>query len=159
MISEGKYEPEYWEKMLKRSFEAGDKAVLLWTIHACLELRRPIPEWARVAFADACEAAERFKIRSWDDVFGRPVPKGTHLKPRKRDAALPLIIFEHVEALKSAGRKVDKKDLFKEVGKEWGINATRVSEIYYAERRRNPRGDASLANDFRKFLKNSGKIS
>src|SRR5262249_25742418 len=115
MISEGKYETEYWEKMLKRTFEAGDKAVLLDTMYWCLELRRLIPEWARIAFADAYEAAEQFKIRSWEEVFGRPVPKGTHLKPRKRDAALPSIIFEHVEALKRAGRKVDKKDLFKEV--------------------------------------------
>ena len=133
-----KYETEYFEKMLRRSFEAGDKSVLLWTINTCLELRRPIPEWLRAAFLEAYEAADRFEIRSWEEVFGRPVPKSTHLKPRKRDAALPLIILEHVEALKRAGRKVDK-DLFKEVGKEWGINATRASEIYYTERRRKHR--------------------
>ena len=42
---------------------------------------------------------------------------------------------EHVEALKRAKRKVNK-DLFKEVGKVWGVGATRASEIYYAERRR-----------------------
>jgi hypothetical protein len=46
-----------------------------------------------------------------------------------------LIIVERVEALKRAKRKVNK-DLFKEVGKEWGVSATRASEIYYAERRR-----------------------
>jgi hypothetical protein len=133
-----KYVAEYLEKMLKRQFEAGDKAVLLDAIYTCLELRRPMPEWLQVAFRHAYEAAERFKIRSWDETFGRPVPKGTHLRPRKRDAELPLIIVEHVEALKRAKWKVDK-DLFKQVGKEWGINATRASEIYYAERRRKPR--------------------
>jgi hypothetical protein len=130
-----KYVTEYFEKMLKREFEAGDKSVLLYAIYACLDSRRPIPEWVRVAFLDACEAAERFEIRSWEQVFGRPVSKGTHLKLRKRDAGLPLIIIEHVEALKRAGRKVDK-GLFREVGKEWGINATRASEIYYARRRK-----------------------
>jgi hypothetical protein len=128
---------EYFEKMRKRSFESGDKSTLLWTIYACLEMRRPIPEWLRVAFLNAYEARERFEIRSWDEVFGRPVPKGTHLKPNKREAELRLIIVEHVEAL-AAKQKVNK-ELFKEVGKEWGINATRVSDIYYFNRRHTPR--------------------
>jgi hypothetical protein len=135
MISEGKYVTEYYEKMLKRSFEAGDKSVLLWTIYTCLDSGRPIPQWSQAAFRNAYEAAERFEIRSWDKVFGQPVPKGTHLRPRKRDAALPLIIVEDVGALIKAGWKVNK-DLFKEVGKAWGVSATRASEIYYAERRR-----------------------
>jgi hypothetical protein len=135
MISEGKYVTEYYEKMLKRSFEAGNKSVLLWTIYTCLDSGRPIPQWSQAAFRNAYEAAERFEIRSWDKVFGQPVPKGTHLRPRKRDARLPLIIVERVEALKRAKRKVNK-DLFKEVGKVWGVGATRASEIYYAERRR-----------------------
>jgi hypothetical protein len=137
-MTDDKWVAEYFEKMLKRDFETGDKSVLLYAIYACLEMRRPMPEWVRAAFLDACEAAERFEIKSWEEVFGRPVPKGTHLKRQKRDAALPLIIIDAVEALKAEGRKVDK-DLFKQVGKEWGINATRASEIYYAERRRKPR--------------------
>jgi hypothetical protein len=128
---------EYFEKMRKRSFESGDKSTLLWTIYACLEMRRPIPEWLRVAFLNAYEARERFEIRSWDEVFGRPVPKGTHLRPNKREAEFRSIIVEHVEAL-AAKQKVNK-ELFKEVGKEWGINATRVSEIYYSNRRHTPR--------------------
>jgi len=135
-----KYVAEYYGKMLKREFVAGDKSKLLFAIHACLDLGRPMPEWVRVAFLCAYQAAERFEIRSWDEVFGRPVPKGTHLKPNKRDAALPLIIVEQVEALRAEGRKICK-DLFKEIGKEWGISATRASEIYYANRsyRRRPR--------------------
>jgi hypothetical protein len=127
----------YFEEMLKRSFEAGDKSTLLWTIYACLDMRRPIPEWVRVAFLNAYEARGRFEIRSWDEVFGRPVPKSTHLKPNKREAELRLIIVEHVEAL-AAKQKVNN-ELFKEVGKEWGINSTRVKEIYYSNRRHTPR--------------------
>jgi hypothetical protein len=125
----------YLEKMLKRDFESGNKSVLLDGLYVCLELRRPIPEWLQQAFLKVFESVERCEIRTWEQVFGKPVPRGTHLRPRKRDAELPLIIIEHVEALKRAGRKVDK-DLFREVGKEWGINATRASEIYYANRSR-----------------------
>jgi hypothetical protein len=125
----------YLEKMLKRDFESGNKSVLLDGLYVCLELRRPIPEWLQQAFLKVFESVERCEIRTWEQVFGKPVPRGTHLRPRKRDAELHLIIIEHVEALKRAGRKVDK-DLFREVGKEWGINATRASEIYYANRSR-----------------------
>src|SRR5262245_4449646 len=123
---------EYYEKNLKSSFEGGDKSKLLWTIYACLVSRRPIPEWVRVAFLNAYEAAEGFEIRSWDEVFGRPVPKGAHLKPNKRETELRLIIVEQVEAL-AAKQKVND-ELFKEVGKEWGIGTTRVKEIYYSNR-------------------------
>ena len=138
MISEaetGKYVAGYFEKMLKRQFEAGDKSVLLYAIYACLESRRPIPEWLRVAFLDAYEAAERFEIRSWNEVFGQPVPKGTHLKTERRNAQLRWTIIERVEALKAEERTVDK-GLFEQVGEELGITATLVSDIYYDERSR-----------------------
>jgi hypothetical protein len=128
----------YLEKMLKRDFESGNKSALLDALYVCLELKRPIPKWLQVAFLNAFEAVERYEIRTWEQAFGKPVPKGTHLKPRKRDAELSLNIIERVEALKRAGTKVDK-DLFRAVGREWGINGTRASEIYYAARRRKPR--------------------
>jgi len=131
----------YLEKTLKRDFESGNKSALLHGLYVCLELRRPIPEWLQHAFLKVFESVERYEIRTWEQVFGKPVPKSTHLKPRKRDAVLPLIIIEQVEELKRAGNKVNK-DLFTEVGKEWGINGTRAREIYYHEqkrRRREPR--------------------
>ena len=138
MISEAKtdkYVAEYFEKMLKRQFEAGDKSALLQAIYGCLQLRRPMPEWLQVAFLNACEAAERFEIRSWNEVFGPPVPKGTHLKTERRNAQLRWTIIERVEALKAEERTVDK-GLFEQVGEELGITATLVSDIYYDERSR-----------------------
>jgi hypothetical protein len=141
-IKTGKYVAEYWEKMLKRQFEDGDKSVLLSAIYWCLELKRPMPEWLRVAFLDAYEAAERF--RSWDEVFGRPVAKGAHLKP-KRNAQLSWTIVERVEAMKAKGWKVDK-ELFDQVARDLKIKG--VKGTYYAER-----------GHFREFLKNSRKIS
>jgi hypothetical protein len=138
MISQGdKNVAEYFEKMLKRQFEAGDKSVLLYAIYGCLELRRPIPEWLRVAFLDAYEAAERFEIRWWDQVFGRPVPKGTHLKTERRNAQLRWTIIARVEALKAEGWKVEKEGLFDQVARDLkikGVKGTTVSEIYYESR-------------------------
>jgi hypothetical protein len=128
-----KYVAEYFERMLKRQFEAGDKSVLLFAIHACLESRRPMPEWLRIAFFNACEAAEGFEIKSWDEVFGPPVPKGTHLKTEKRNAALRFLIVKRVQA-----EKPIDKGLFDKIGQELNppLSGTTVSEIYYDERSR-----------------------
>jgi hypothetical protein len=134
MISEGKYVTEYYEKMLKRQFEAGNKSVLLNTIYLCLEMKRPLPEWARVAFLDAYEAAGRFEIRSWNEVFGQPVPKSTHLKTERRKEQLRWTIILRVEDLKA--EKAIDKNLFEQVGKELGISGTVASDIYYDERSR-----------------------
>jgi hypothetical protein len=152
MISEAdKNVAEYFEKMLRRSFEAGDKPTLLWTIYACLDLGRAIPEWLRVAFLNAYEAAERFEIRSWDQVFGRPVPKGLHLQTKRRNAQLRWTIIERVETLK-AKHRVDK-GLFEKVARDLkirGVKGTTVSEIYYDEQNR------ELRKIFRDLLKNPG---
>ena len=150
MISEAdKNTGYYFEKMLKRSFKAGDKPTLLWTIHACLDLGRPIPEWLRVAFLNAYEAAERFEIRSWDEVFGRPVPKNTHLKTKRRNEQLRWSITRRVETLKA----VVDKGLFEKVARDLkirGVKGTTVSEIYYDKQNR------ELRKIFRDLLKNPG---
>jgi hypothetical protein len=135
-----KYVVEYFEKLLKRQFEAGDKSVLLFAVCACLELRRPMPEWLQVAFLDACESAERFEIKSWDEVFGEPVPKGTHLKTQRRNLKLRFLIIARVQALR-AEKPIDK-DLFEQVGKELGISGTTASDIYYDGRSREIRRNA-----------------
>jgi hypothetical protein len=97
---------------------------------------RPLPEWLRRAFLDAYEARARFEIRSWNEVFGRPVPKNTHFETEKRNAELRFLIIERVEALK-AEYPVDK-GLFAKIGRELNppLKGTTVSEIYYDERSR-----------------------
>src|SRR5262245_24362404 len=95
MISEedtDKYLAEVLE-ILKERFEGGDKTALLYAIHHCLLMKRPLPEWLRLAFLHTYQAHARFEIRSWDQMFGRPVPKSKHLKTERRNAELrPLII-------------------------------------------------------------------
>jgi hypothetical protein len=124
-----KYVTEYFEKMLKRQFEAGDKSVLLYAIYTCLELKRPMPEWLQLAFLAAYDSATGYEIRSWDEVFSRPVPKGLHLETKRRNAQLRYTIIARVEA-REAGTPIDKK-LFEQVGKELGISGTVASDIYY----------------------------
>jgi hypothetical protein len=135
MISEGKYAREYFEKMAKRQFEAGDKWVLLCTLYNCLLLRRPLPEWLRDAFLAAYDSATDYKIKSWDDAFGQPHPKSTHVDAERRKLELRPVIIWRVSMLKAKGAKIEK-DLFERVGKEFGISGTATSDIYYSKRSR-----------------------
>jgi hypothetical protein len=122
--------------ILKERFEGGDKSALLYAIYRCLLMKRPLPEWLRLTFLHAYEAHGRFEIRSWDEVFGRPVPKNTQLDKQRRNAELRPLIIERVEA-REAGTPIDK-GLFEEIGQGLTppLKGTTVSEIYYDERSR-----------------------
>jgi hypothetical protein len=112
-----KYLAEVLE-ILKERFEGGDKASLLEAVYRCLLMRRPLPEWLRLAFLNAYEARARFEIRSWDEVFDRPVPKSTHLEKEK----LRHLVIERVWRLKTENpeRAIDR-GLFDQIGEELGI--------------------------------------
>jgi hypothetical protein len=131
------YVTDYLEKMCRRDFEAGHREVLLATIYACLEFRRPMPEWLQVAFRDAYEAAQQFKIRSWDDVFGRPVPKGKHLATESRNLWLRHYVIGRVKALKAADPTTPiDKNLFEKIGRELTPrrSGTTLSNLIYGKR-------------------------
>ena len=123
-------------QILKEKFESGNKSALLYAMYHCLLLKRPIPEWLRLELLHAYEAHARFEIRSWDKVFGPPVPKGTHLKIEKRNAELRPLIIERVEA-RGAGTPIDK-GLFEKIGRELKptLRGTAVADLYYDERSR-----------------------
>jgi hypothetical protein len=81
-LDSDKYIEQYLE-IAKQKFEEGNKAVLLMAMHQCLLLKKPPPEWLRLAFIRAYESAAAFEIRSWDEAFGPPREKGAHLKAWK----------------------------------------------------------------------------
>ena len=104
----------------KRKIESGNKAVLLKAMHECLIMRKPLPEWLRLAFLQAYQSAYPFEIKSWDEVFGKPHPKGAHLKTRKQHLELDGPISSRVYELAAKGESIDK-ELFDKIGKEFGI--------------------------------------
>jgi hypothetical protein len=78
----------------------------------------------------ACEKVYGFEVESWDEVFGRPLKKGGRLNAERRNLAIKYRVHRRVRELNEAGRGLGK-NLFDEVGKEFGINGTLVSELYY----------------------------
>ena len=123
-----KYLADYLD-IAKQKFEEGNKPVLLTAMHQCLILKKPPPEWLRLAFIDAYQSATAFEIRSWNEVFGPPHPKKARLDTRKQHADLRYPIAVRV-ALRASGENIDK-GLFETIGSEFGISGSTASDIYY----------------------------
>jgi hypothetical protein len=120
--------------ILEKRFENGDKTAILMGIEQCLLMERSPPEWLRLAFLQAYRrCATYYETRSWDEAFGLPHPKGTHLKKERRDLFLRSRIVARFRELKAERRPTDK-GLFERIGKELEINGTTASDIYYDER-------------------------
>ena len=64
-------------------FHGGDKQQLMDVIIICSELNVPLPSWA----SQALQAARRSKLKSWDDVFGKPARINTRFRRMLRCAA------------------------------------------------------------------------
>lgn len=65
-------------------YEAGDKATIPYCINHCLVNNRPIPPWLATAFREAYEKVHRFEVKSWDDVFDRPLKKGMQIEKERK---------------------------------------------------------------------------
>ncbi len=113
------------------AYVAGDKGRLLWFLNFCLVYRRPIPDWVREKFCAAYLKGAKVKVRSWDEVFGRPLKKGKQLKAERRKREIAEKIWHRVMELHHKANMPIGKELFETVGEKLGIGGTLVSDIYY----------------------------
>jgi hypothetical protein len=123
------YEAHQLERARLR-YAQGKKSELLYWLHYCVMNNREIPAWIKEGLFKALEAAHSYKIRSWNEVFGPPVPKGRRLKTARRNQEIAFNVFGRVQALHKAGQPIGEI-LFEEVGKEFGIKKTLASQLYY----------------------------
>jgi len=126
----------YWKKVrsevdpnwraAERKFRDGDKTELLQVMNLCVSLRMPFPGWVRIAFLTATSSLPR----SWDDVFGRPLPKGKNPNKERLWIRVQVPLYLRVQELHARGKPIDE-DMFKVVGKELGISGGTANRIYY----------------------------
>jgi hypothetical protein len=124
----------------ERAYKAGNKSRILHGVVLCTAFgldRRKWPQWLDRAFNDAYAAGISGAIASWDEVFGRPIPKGKRRKAYQLQRQSTLAIVHRVEQLHATRGKGGKKTpidkgLFETVGEEFGIGATTASKIYYS---------------------------
>jgi hypothetical protein len=118
--------------ILKRGearYRQGDKTQILYCLNYCIMNNLPVPAWLARAFGDALHAVHTYKVKSHDDVFGRPLKKGQQLATQHHRMKIAASVFDRVRELNKAGEPIGK-ELFASVGKEFGIGSTAVSELY-----------------------------
>ena len=110
----------------EQKFKAGDKSQLILAMKYCLEFRRPIPEWARDAFLEAYYILPK----SWDDVFGPPIPKGANLAVARRRSKIGCQLYLEVKRSNAEGTPIDD-GLFETVGKQFNVSGATAKRMYY----------------------------
>lgn len=113
--------------------DQGDRGELLRFINWCFHQRKGVPAWAQARLDDAVTRVADFEVKSWDEVFGRPLKKGNQLAAaRRKSIQVAAEVWRCANARRRAGEPVDNV-FFAAIGKELGIGgATVVSDIYYA---------------------------
>lgn len=118
-------------KSIRIRFESGEPAALLDAIHVCAVHSLPMPEWLELGYLDAYRSVRwKAEKKSWDDVFGAPFPKGTHVRRIQRDQHYKWKVYAAVTQRREEGWPTDE-GLFEDVADELGLKKTHVSELYY----------------------------
>lgn len=123
-------------RSLRRDFEAEPKGrALMSALYACAESEIAMPFWVAHNFRERIFDIEfgRVSRNSWDEVFGLPLPKGTHMNRRRRRALAGPHIANAVDQAIRNGSAVGP-ELFERVGREQGVGKTVAEELYYEYR-------------------------
>ena len=121
---------------LYNNYRAGDKQALLEAMYGCMKHTIPLPHWCKKAFLSACGEVYDYKAKTWDDVFGHPHPKGTHLDTKRQEREKAPLIYRRIMQIKKddPSTPIDGY-LFYTVGKEFGIGGkTKTEEWYYKQK-------------------------
>ena len=81
-------------KISQQHYADGDRLALMRAIRLCLAAGIPVPKWAASAFGQAFDRVASKQAASWDEVFGRPWPKGLHLARARRDDRLKWRVWD-----------------------------------------------------------------
>ncbi|RJF86791.1 hypothetical protein D3874_06965 [Oleomonas cavernae] len=119
---------------LKNKIREGDKAELLRAMRICAGARLVTPEWLAVAFIEAYDSvARRFEAGSWDDIFGKPVAKGTHVGRLRERRRKRIEVYRAVKlALRADPPPPVDQSLFELVGKVCCVSPSVAKELYYS---------------------------
>lgn len=109
-----------------------DPQTILEAIYLCAFYSLPIPRWCQTAYKEAYRKVRECKAKSWDDVFGRPHHKGTHLGTQRQWHEKGHLVYRRIQQIKKndPSTPIDGS-LFESVGKELGIGGKTLTEGYY----------------------------
>lgn len=115
-------------------FTEGKKEAILKALSICSMHSFPIPQWCARAYLEAFKKVASYKTGSWDDVFGKPLPKGKHLEAKRKYKVKGPLVYQKIKQIKNANPSIPiDASLFETVGKELGISKTTAGRYYYEE--------------------------
>jgi hypothetical protein len=122
-----------YSRIYESEYEAGDKAALMRMIVVCAISGWIIPKWATDIIEGATGFAAWGEIKSWDEVFGKPIRRKQARKwmlgervylevldAHCRGKAIDDLLFERVGKKLKIGGKTKVKELYGYARKEWG---------------------------------------
>lgn len=133
----------------RRRYEEGDKNALMGAIRICANSRLPMPEWVATEFIAAYDKVLNCRSGSWDEVFGRPYKKGTHLAALRKRRRGRIQVMLEVRAAKARGESINF-GLFEKIGKKLGFGRSLTQELYADAKSRWPHFAKSVPEDFEK---------
>jgi hypothetical protein len=112
-------------------FDKGDKSAILEAVFVAANCNMKLPNWAADAFEKYYyEAVELEMHKSWDEVFGPPMPKGVHVGKKLADGIRwdlhSYIKVEHEDGIPLGD------GLFEAAGRAFGVSKTKANELYYS---------------------------
>lgn len=120
---------------MRRRFEAGDSYALMLAIRVCANHDLAMPDWLAHAYIRAFDNVHGFRTNSWDDAFGRPIPKGAQATRLREKRTKSVQVWNEVNRRHAAGERITD-ELMRDVGRQLALGRTRTWEFYNDWRRR-----------------------
>lgn len=117
-------------EVLRRLHEDADQHAILLAVRECAAGRLPMPDWLAVAFCDAYAQVRNREARSWDDVFGKPVPKGMKIADWRMRQRLMTVEAE-VNNMMALGQAQTLEEAFGRLVDRGFGSRTTVTDAYY----------------------------
>lgn len=117
--------------------ETQDPNIIPRVVFLCAREGFIIPDWAAKLYRAAFLKVKYYGARSWDDVFGKPHPKGTNIVAKQDFLMKRMTVYNRIKEIRESepGTPIDGA-LFLRVGLELGIGGkTKVEEYYYSWKR------------------------
>lgn len=116
----------------ERRYQDGDQGALLAAVATCAHYDLVMPDWVATNFLKAYRRGIHFQVRSWDEVFGRPLKKGRHLANARKRWEERLAVYNRVREILATKQDTPIDEaLFELVGSELGLSKTVATELYY----------------------------
>ena len=66
-------------EQLRARYEQGEKFALMSAIRECANHDLIMPRWVGAGYIKSFDTILNYRSEDWNEVFGRPIPKGKHL--------------------------------------------------------------------------------